>query len=75
MMIDLRNKESNELVSFDILDMDMSLRIEKRGEFYAVSINEDYVFDCVFSTEAEALECLKTISICRQVLERGAKEN
>ena len=45
MMVDMRNIKNNELVSLDILDIDMRLSIVGEPDAYKVKVCRDYVLD------------------------------
>lgn len=59
MMVDMRNIKNNELVSLDILDIDMRLSIVGEPDAYKVKVCRDYVLDRSFKTKDEAEEQLK----------------
>ena len=66
----MRDKQSGDLVSFDILDIDMALSVEQDIiNKYFVSLNEKYRSDDLFSTKSEAEEHLKLISSMRNQIE------
>ena len=69
MMVDMRNMKNNELVSLDILDIDMQLSIIGEPGAYRVRVCRDYVLDMSFSTKDEAEEHLKALSLARNNLE------
>lgn len=69
MMVDMRNIKNNELVSLDILDIDMRLSIVGEPDVYKVKVCRDYVLDRSFKTKDEAEEQLKALSLARNNLE------
>ena len=69
MMVDMRNIKNNELVSLDILDIDMRLSIVGEPDAYKVKVCRDYVLDRSFKTKDEAEEQLKAQSLARNNLE------
>lgn len=69
MMVDMRNIKNNELVSLDILDIDMRLSIVGEPDAYKVKVCRDYVLDRSFKTKDEAEEQLKALSLARNNLE------
>ena len=76
MLLDMRDKETGDLVSRDVLDIDMALSIvqlEPKNK-YCVSINKKYRDDVLFGTKAEAENRLKLISSARNKLESELRE-
>ena len=69
MVVDMRNIKNNELVSLDILDIDMRLSIVGEPDAYKVKVCRDYVLDRSFKTKDEAEEQLKALSLARNNLE------
>ena len=69
MMIDMRDIENNELVSLDILDIDMQLSIVGEPGNYKVKVCKNYVFDGTFNTKDDAERQLKALSLARNNLE------
>lgn len=76
MLLDMRDKETGDLVSRDVLDIDMALSIAYLGteDKYCVSINKKYRDDVLFGTKAEAENRLKLISSARNKLESELRE-
>lgn len=69
MLLDMRDKQTNELISRDILDIDMILSIENFNGKYGVSLSDKYRADELFDTKEEAENYLKTISSMRNEFE------
>ena len=74
-LLDMRDRQTGDLVSLDILDIDMALSISKgNDEKYYVNVNKNYRTDDVFTTETEAEDRLKLISSVRNRLESELRE-
>ena len=69
MMVDMRNMKTNDLISLDILDIDMQLSVVGEPGAYKLKVCSDYVLDMSFATKEEAEEQLKTLSLARNNLE------
>ena len=65
----MRDKQTNELISRDILDVDMTLSIGNFDGKYGVSLSNSYRADKLFDTKEEAEDCLKKISSMRNEFE------
>lgn len=59
MMVDMRNIKNNELVSLDILDIDMRLSIVGEPDAYKVKVCRDYVLDRSFKTKMKQKNSLR----------------
>lgn len=59
MMVDMRNIKNNELVSLDILDIDMRLSIVGEPDAYKVKVCRDYVLDSLLRQKMKQKNSLR----------------
>ncbi len=70
MLLNMRDKETDGLVSRDYLDLNMSLSVERLEDGkYCVDLNNKYRTYDTFSTQEKAERYLKEISSTRNQLE------
>ena len=75
MLLNMRDIQTDDLVSLDVLDIDMALSISKNSDDkYYVNVNKKYRTDEVFATKEEAEASLKLISSIRNKLESELRE-
>lgn len=76
MLLAIRNINTNELISKDILDIPMNvLKIIEKDEQFFVKVNDNYLVDIPCNSIEDAEDCLKSIISVRNEYEAEAKEN
>lgn len=73
MMVNMRNKKNNKLVSKDILDINLNMSVSAVENGFRVSMNKQYYLDEYYSSEQDAEDAIKNISLSRNLLENELK--